>query len=122
MRTAIAVAFAVTLSFCQPAQAEQKWYEGGTLHKKTVAQWSKASERDKLATAADFVCHAWNEKLLKDFIAKDIKTVDDLKPLATRLVSEIDLFYQQGQLAGGSDVTTAAATVMSRRYTKPMNR
>jgi hypothetical protein len=121
MRNAALIAVAA-IGLCQTAHAEQKWYEGGTLHKKTVAEWSKAPERDKLATAADFVCHAWNEKLLKDFIAKDIKTVDDLKPIATRLASEIDLFYQQGQLAGGSDVTTAAATVMDRRYTKPMNR
>jgi hypothetical protein len=114
-----AIIAVVAIGLCQTAHAEEKWYEGGTLHKKTVAEWSKASERDKLATAADFLTHAWNKNLLKDFIAKDIKTVDDLKPLATRLTGEIDLFYKQGQLAGGSDATTAAAQVMHGRYTKP---
>ena len=32
-----------------------KWYEGGTLHGKTVAEWRAASSRDRLATSSDFV-------------------------------------------------------------------
>lgn len=117
MRNTAIVAVAV-ISLCQTAHAEQKWYEGGTLHSKTVAQWSKADNRDKLATAADFVTKMWKAGVLKDFIANGIKTMDDVKPLAQRLSDEIDLFYAQGKLAGGSDVATAAATVMDRRWTK----
>lgn len=100
-------------------EGRQKWYEGGTLHKKTVAEWSKATQRDKVATSADFVTHAWKAGILKDFIANGIGGMDDIKPLAERLASEIDLFYAKGQLAGGSDVALAAAKVMDRRWTKP---
>jgi hypothetical protein len=117
MRTAVIATVAV-IALCQSAHADQKWYEGGTLHKKTVAQWSKADNRDKLATAADFVTKMWKAGVLKDFIANGIKTMDDVKPLAQRLADEIDLFYAQGKLAGGSDVATAAVTVMDRRWTK----
>lgn len=32
-----------------------QWYEGGTLHKATVAQWNAATNQNKLATAADWL-------------------------------------------------------------------
>lgn len=96
-----------------------KWYEGGTLHKKPVSTWAKASQRDKVATASDFVAQAWKAGLLKDFIANGIKTMDDMKPLAERLAGEVDAAYAKGQVAGGADVATAAASLMDRRWTKP---
>jgi len=34
---------------------QKEWYAGGTLHKKTMADWKKGSYRDRLATCADFV-------------------------------------------------------------------
>lgn len=33
----------------------QRWYEGGTLHKATISEWKMASDRNKLATCADFI-------------------------------------------------------------------
>ncbi len=39
----------------QSKLAGLKWYEGGTLHQKTVAEWQAASNRDRLATSSDFV-------------------------------------------------------------------
>jgi len=33
---------------------ENAWYEGGTLHNSTAAEWHKATKRNQLATAADF--------------------------------------------------------------------
>ncbi len=33
---------------------EPKWYEGGTLHKAKVSQWVSATERNRVATCADF--------------------------------------------------------------------
>ena len=30
------------------------WYEGGTLHRGTVAEWRNATPRNRLATSADF--------------------------------------------------------------------
>ena len=34
---------------------QKEWYEGGTLHKATIAEWKAATESNKLATCADFV-------------------------------------------------------------------
>jgi hypothetical protein len=32
-----------------------EWYSGGTLHKKTIADWRAATYENRLATCADFV-------------------------------------------------------------------
>ena len=41
-----------------------EWYVGGNLHNATVGQWKVASERNKLATAADWLAATkWKEKL-----------------------------------------------------------
>ncbi|MGJ5813671.1 hypothetical protein [Paludibaculum fermentans] len=32
-----------------------EWFEGGTLHSSTAADWNLASDGDRLATSADFV-------------------------------------------------------------------
>ena len=37
----------------EPVQS-RAWYSGGTLHRATVADWRAASDRNRLATAADF--------------------------------------------------------------------
>ena len=44
-----------------------EWYEGGTLHKSTVAEWRSASSQNRLATAADFTAA----------ILKDTSTFDE---------------------------------------------
>jgi len=51
-----AVAVAI-LAFQFSAYAAE-WYEGGTLHKATAGTWQKASSRNQLATAGDFVAGA----------------------------------------------------------------
>ena len=38
-----------------PLPNKREWYDGGTLHKATAAEWNRASSRNKLATAADWV-------------------------------------------------------------------
>ena len=35
----------------------EKWYVGGTLHKATVEEWKSATEKNKLATCADFAAN-----------------------------------------------------------------
>jgi len=45
------------LGVSSSASAE-KWYEGGTLHKATGGEWHRATSRNQLATAADFVAAA----------------------------------------------------------------
>jgi hypothetical protein len=37
------------------ASTSQEWYEGGTLHKATIARWKTSTERNKLATCGDFM-------------------------------------------------------------------
>lgn len=46
---------AVLLSsaMAMPAIAEE-WYEGGTLHEAAISEWQTATQRDKMATAADW--------------------------------------------------------------------
>ncbi|MFH1754156.1 MAG: hypothetical protein ABIA59_00490 [Candidatus Latescibacterota bacterium] len=74
----------------QAAAAKLKWYEGGTLHKRPALEWQKASYNNKLATCADFVAHAWINKMLNKKVSKQIHVVDDLKPFAVELVAFID--------------------------------
>ena len=52
MRKAIAgLVLAVVMATTAMAQ---QWYEGGTLHRATVTEWNAASQRNKLATMADY--------------------------------------------------------------------
>ena len=59
------------------------WYEGGTLHNATIGRWRTATARDKLATAADFVCNAHNA------LDRDLPW-SQVRPLAEELVQQID--------------------------------
>ena len=60
MRNSIKIiaAFAIICTSILFACKQQKqWYEGGTLHNATAAQWRIADEGNKLATCADFVAN-----------------------------------------------------------------
>ena len=58
---------------------EKKWYEGGTLHNKTMEDWKNADYSNKIATAADFIA----------IFKKDMPTLSEAK----YLVREIDDAY-----------------------------
>lgn len=58
---------------------EKKWYEGGTLHKAKVADWKKATDRNKLATCADFMA-----------VVDNTVTMTELKKRAIKLKKCID--------------------------------
>ena len=68
----------------------QKWYEGGTLHRKSALEWQTASSRNKLATCADFVAGMWQKGSLKSSIANRISSVDDVRTYAQELVNYLD--------------------------------
>jgi len=52
----VVTASLVLLSGCGKSQApKQHWFEGGTLHESTAAQWKMATPENKLATAADWL-------------------------------------------------------------------
>jgi hypothetical protein len=62
------------LSFLVSAGAEQKkeWYEGGTLHRKSALEWSKASHADRLATASDFTAKVTKPKSMSELKDKAV--------------------------------------------------
>lgn len=68
-----------------PAQYVKQWYEGGSLHSSTVAEWKTASYENKLATAADWLASSkWKGHLntSSDF--------DNMKQKAEILVAAVD--------------------------------
>lgn len=71
-----------------------KWYEGGTLHKKSGLEWQTASRENKLATCADFVATMWQKGNLKPSVANRISTVDDVRPYALELVDFLDAAFK----------------------------
>jgi len=96
-----------------------KWYEGGTLHKKSAIEWQAASSKDKLATCADFVAALWKSGNLKPSIADQLSTVDDLRPYAQELVDFLDAAFkpdpdpeQNRQLFANQTVLSAAVIGM----------
>ncbi|MBN4054238.1 hypothetical protein JYT87_00850 [Nitrospira defluvii] len=71
-----------------------KWYEGGTLHKKSALKWQAASRADRLATCGDFVTTMWKNGNLKPSIANKLSTVDDVRPYAQELVDFLDAAFK----------------------------
>lgn len=57
----------------------KEWYEGGTLHKATVKQWKSATQKNKLATCADFMA-----------VTDNSISMTELKSRATNLMNCID--------------------------------
>jgi len=53
----------------RPVQRDD-WYQGGTLHQKSAAEWNAASARDRLATSADFVAKVSRPSSMDDLKAK----------------------------------------------------
>jgi hypothetical protein len=47
----------VTFSDDTNKSSSEEWYVGGALHKATISEWKSATEKNKLATCADFVAN-----------------------------------------------------------------
>ena len=56
-----------------------QWYEGGTLHSTSVADWRAANYRNRLATSADFAMTALNRK------GVTLSSMSELRPKAQAL-------------------------------------
>ena len=76
------------------AASTPKWYEGGTLHKKSALEWQTASSTDKLATCGDFVSGMWQNGNLKSSMTNRLSTVDDVRPYAQELVDFLDAAFK----------------------------
>ena len=70
-----------------------EWYEGGTLHRKTVRDWRMASAKNKLATAAD-----WCAAILKTEEEKRQLGMDGLRLRASQLIICVDTTVQDGSV------------------------
>ena len=66
LKGVLALAACSIMAFASTAQAKE-WYEGGTLHKASVAQWHNADEHNSIATAGDWV-HATTSRKYIDLI------------------------------------------------------
>ena len=70
-----------------------RWFEGGTLHNGTALDWQNASQRNRLATVADFVAVLWQEGQLKPSISVHISSVDDMRPLVDQMVEYLNAAF-----------------------------
>lgn len=72
----------------------QEWYEGGTLHSKTMKEWNVASYADRLATAADFTVTSLEKKGLN----VSVMDWDDLKEKARAVKVCLDNANSNGSM------------------------
>ena len=84
-----------------------KWYENGTLHRGSVADWKKATYANKLATAADW---ALNIPQIKRKVKKS-GSIETLKPFAVELVTCVNE-ATAGQGYGSMSIAEVAASCM----------
>ena len=83
-----------------PAPTPEPWYAGGTLHKATVAEWSQATERNKLATAADWVTAGYK-----------LTTVEEMTVYAPQIVACLDAFIADNAVVQPTSPIIDSATV-----------
>jgi len=99
--------------------ANAAWYEGGNLHDATALEWQEAGYSNKLATCADLLAAAYQRDKLASVVTSQVSTVDDFKPLADTLVSEINAAFKPDpdpaknrQMFASQKVAAAAAMIM----------
>jgi hypothetical protein len=86
---------------------DQEWYEGGTLHKATAAQWAAASSSNRLATAGD-----WSATKLGESRVRQLG-MNGLRSYAQQLVNCVNEATSDGpsnQTVGG--IAAACAILM----------
>lgn len=72
------------LTSCSQNTPETEWIKKGTLHKKTIREWKKASDENKLATCADFMAN------LKEVRHENYISIEEMKYDANNLKICID--------------------------------
>lgn len=97
----------------------KEWYEEkGTLHQATMKEWCKADEKNKLATAGDFVSKGYVDKVFKPEIIQAIQEhkMDGIKFMAGEVVAALDTAACEDKKASKelatSEVSSLAATSM----------
>ncbi len=105
-KTATPTATEATATTSTPA-TQTEWFQGGTLHKATLAQWRVATNANKLATAADWLAATeWKGHLNRpsDF--------DRLKVKAQMLVNAVNESASDRDL-GAMSATEVAAAILT---------
>jgi hypothetical protein len=95
--------------YTKKRETARHWYEGGALHKSTVAQWKKSSQANKLATAADWVIAVPKIRTL----AEGSSNMDVIKPYAQELVLCVDKATDDHTNADQSNTAELAAVCMA---------
>lgn len=69
-----------------------KWYEGGTLHDATMAEWTQATPENKLATMGDMVSAIYNRGQFVSTVQTAITEgkMPAIKTVAQLLVEQMD--------------------------------
>jgi hypothetical protein len=116
MRSVSVTAAAVLLVFTPLASASAlnltsavtvtQWYTGGTLHRATASQWTRASYANKLATASDWVAAILGAGEVRRRTGGNI---DRLRPYAAQVVACVD---EVAPVAGNQQVAELAAACM----------
>lgn len=86
----------------QTEAPKDEWYVGGTLHKSTLQLWNSSTEKNKLATCADFVAN------VKDYEGD----FTQMKTDATEVMNCIDESAKEPVLASQKSSEVAASCVL----------
>lgn len=72
--------------------ASAEWYDGGTLHQSTMAEWGKGSEANKLATCGDWVSGFYSNKRLNANLMAliEVKKMNGIKEISEGCVQMLD--------------------------------
>jgi hypothetical protein len=62
-----------------PPPPNKQWYQGGTLHNTTIAEWKVATQENRLATSADMIAATLKNE------GKQLSSINELFPLASAL-------------------------------------
>lgn len=93
-------------------QIEQsdKWYQGGTLHKASIADWKEATYENKLATCADFV-YSTSPKI-KELVTQS-GNPDTAKEYAAALIICIDKAHENDDTSDTMKAAESAVLCMT---------
>lgn len=84
-------------------EATVSWYNGGTLHEATWAEWQQATDANKLATAADWITNAYKPEW---------QTLDELRGLSLGLIACLDEVEDTAIAAYGADSTVTDFVIL----------
>ena len=95
----------------QQMEQSKNWWEGGTLHKCTNAEWKTATQENKVATCSDWIVTLAKSDGLTNEQLKATISMEQLKQMSENLVKEVSASVDTGVSA--DDVRGECATYAS---------